>query len=186
MKSTVPATLVLSVSVPNRVISRMPDSPAVRRRQLSALPAPSEVTMPPPVTTTIGRPALSRMAAMCSPASFICPRLTGRAGGRFNDRRAITSPARPSGSRLADLYLTLQEGSQDDMKTISRVYGAPVMARSDGSRVGNKVPHGYNVNAEKPFWSAAPPAAAVPERATAEAAMGYEPTFRHESLGCLR
>jgi hypothetical protein len=64
MKSTVPATLVFSESVPNRVIFRMPDSPAVRRRQLSLLPAPSEVTRPLPVTTTIGRPALSRMLPM--------------------------------------------------------------------------------------------------------------------------
>ena len=37
----------------------MPDSPAVSFAQLSVLPAPSEVTTPRPVTTTIGRPNLS-------------------------------------------------------------------------------------------------------------------------------
>src|SRR5207245_8881437 len=80
MKSTVPATLVLRHSVPNRVIFRIPDSPAVRRRQLSDLPAPSEVTRPPPVTTTIGRPALSRMLPMCSPDSLSLPCLIGMGG----------------------------------------------------------------------------------------------------------
>ena len=42
-----------------RVMARMPDSPAVSLAQLSVLPAPSEVTTPRPVTTTIGRPILS-------------------------------------------------------------------------------------------------------------------------------
>src|SRR5215475_2586510 len=78
MKSTVPATLVLRPSVPNRVIWRIPDSPAVRRRQLSDLPAPSEVTRPLPVTTTIGRPALSRMLPMCSPVSLLLACFTGK------------------------------------------------------------------------------------------------------------
>jgi hypothetical protein len=35
----------------------MPDVPAVSFCQLSALPMPSEVTTPRPVTTTTGRPA---------------------------------------------------------------------------------------------------------------------------------
>src|SRR5258708_19297116 len=78
MKSTVPATVVLRPSVPNRVICRIPDSPAVRRRQLSDLPAPSDVTRPPPVTTTIGRPALSRMLPMCSPDSLQLACFTGQ------------------------------------------------------------------------------------------------------------
>src|SRR6266849_3716237 len=58
MKSTVPATLVLRPSVPNRVISRIPDSP--------------------PVTTTIGRPALSRMLPMYSPDSLQLACFTGQ------------------------------------------------------------------------------------------------------------
>src|SRR6266849_1131255 len=90
MKSTVPATLVLRPSVPNRVIFRIPDSPAVRRRQLSALPAPSEVTRPPPVTTTIGRPALSRMLPMCAPDSLWFPCFTGQGG--LNKRRSVDDP----------------------------------------------------------------------------------------------
>ena len=45
---------------------RMPDSPAVSFFQLSVLPAPSEVMTPMPVTTTIGRPNLSRVAVMYS------------------------------------------------------------------------------------------------------------------------
>ncbi len=52
-----PAIVVFSPSVGKRVIVRMPDSPAVSFVQLSVLPAPSDVTMPMPVTTTIGRPA---------------------------------------------------------------------------------------------------------------------------------
>src|SRR5215467_13076679 len=92
MKSTVPATLVLRPSVPNRVIARIPDSPAVRRCQLSTLPAPSEVTRPLPVTTAIGRPALSRMLPMCSPASLL---RCDRAG--LYTRRAVDTPSRRSG-----------------------------------------------------------------------------------------
>jgi hypothetical protein len=52
-----PAIVVFRPSVGKRVMVWMPDSPAVSFAQLSALPAPSEVTMPMPVTTTIGRPA---------------------------------------------------------------------------------------------------------------------------------
>ena len=60
-KSTVPAIVVFSPSIGKRVTVRMPDSPAVSLAQLSALPAPSDVTMPMPVTTTIGLPKLSRV-----------------------------------------------------------------------------------------------------------------------------
>src|SRR5260221_3008100 len=101
MKSTVPATLVLRPSVPNLVISRIPDSPAVRRRQLSDLPAPSDVTRPPPVTTTIGRPALSRMLPMYSPDSLQLACFTGQ-GGRFNKRRSVKRPVRPFRRPLPD------------------------------------------------------------------------------------
>src|SRR5947209_1114967 len=66
-KSTVPAIVDLKPSIGKRVTVRMPDSPAVSFAQLSVLPAPSEVTMPMPVTTTIGRPSLSRGAVMFSP-----------------------------------------------------------------------------------------------------------------------
>ena len=55
-KSTVPAMRVLRWSVGKRVIGWMPERPEVSAAQLSALPTPSEVTMPMPVTATIGRP----------------------------------------------------------------------------------------------------------------------------------
>src|ERR1700726_4879814 len=66
-KSTVPAIVVFSASMGKRVMVRIPDSPAVSFAQLSVLPAPSEVTIPMPVTTTIGLPNLSRGVAMLSP-----------------------------------------------------------------------------------------------------------------------
>ena len=71
-KSTVPAIVVLRPSMGKRVMVRMPDSPAVSFFQLSDLPAPSEVTTPMPVMTTIGLPNLSRGAVMASP-SAPCP-----------------------------------------------------------------------------------------------------------------
>ena len=67
-KSTVPAMVDFSPSIGKRVTVRMPDSPAVSLRQLSSLPAPSDVTTPMPVTTTIGLPNLSRGADMDFPA----------------------------------------------------------------------------------------------------------------------
>ena len=42
---------------------RMPEWPAVSARQLSCLPAPSEVSTPMPVTTTTGRPRLIEIRA---------------------------------------------------------------------------------------------------------------------------
>jgi hypothetical protein len=67
-KSTVPAIVVFRPSIGKRVTVRMPDSPAVSLAQLSSLPAPSDVTTPIPVTTTIGLPNLSRGAVMMSPS----------------------------------------------------------------------------------------------------------------------
>src|SRR5688572_2869164 len=52
MKSTEPAIVVRKPSTGKRVMRWMPESPAVRRRQLSATPMPSEVIMPMPVTAT--------------------------------------------------------------------------------------------------------------------------------------
>src|SRR5882757_10805379 len=69
-KSTVPAMVVFSPSIGKRVTVRMPDSPAVSFVQLSSLPAPSEVTTPMPVTTTIGLSSLSRGAAMIPPSNW--------------------------------------------------------------------------------------------------------------------
>src|SRR3569832_2744021 len=66
-KSTVPAIVVFSPSTGKRVMVRIPDSPATSFAQLSALPLPSEVMMPMPVTTTTGRPSLSRSAVMDPP-----------------------------------------------------------------------------------------------------------------------
>src|ERR1700759_2532574 len=85
-KSTVPAIVVFSPSVGKRVMVRMPDSPAVSFFQLSALPAPSEVTTPMPVTTTIGLPNLSRVAVMFPP-SLPKPLLDG-----FDQRHALAAP----------------------------------------------------------------------------------------------
>src|SRR5665647_3840298 len=62
----VPAMRVFRPSVGKRVMARMPDSPAVSLAQLSVLPAPSEVTTPRPVTTTIGRPILSFVDDICA------------------------------------------------------------------------------------------------------------------------
>src|SRR6202047_1887638 len=66
-KPTVPAIVVFKPSMGKRVTVRMPDTPAVSFAQLSVLPAPSDVTTPIPVTTTIGLPNLSRGAVMISP-----------------------------------------------------------------------------------------------------------------------
>ena len=79
-KSISPAMVVLSPSTGNRLMRWMPDSPAVSFAQLSALPAPSEVTMPMPVTTTTGRPALSRWEDIS--VSFC----------RFDERHALAAP----------------------------------------------------------------------------------------------
>ncbi len=65
-KSTLPAIVVLRPSLAKRVMRWMPDSPAVSLAQLSAFPAPSEVMTPMPVTTTTGRPFLSRADAISS------------------------------------------------------------------------------------------------------------------------
>src|SRR5438309_1530897 len=65
MKSTVPAIVVLRPSLAKRVMRWMPDSPAVSLAQLSALPAPSEVITPMPVTTTTRCPLLPH-APQCS------------------------------------------------------------------------------------------------------------------------
>src|SRR5712671_6748870 len=81
-KSTLPAIVVLRPSLAKRVMRWMPDSPAVSFAQLSALPAPSEVMTPMPVTTTIGRPCLSRAVVILQPPSF----------HRFDQRHAFTAP----------------------------------------------------------------------------------------------
>src|SRR5215471_13439122 len=88
-KSMVPATLVFNPSVEKRVIARIPDSPAVRRRQFSLFPAPSDVMIPIPVTTTMGRPALSRVACMFlgSPRSI----------DGFDERHALAPPVPDAG-----------------------------------------------------------------------------------------
>jgi hypothetical protein len=67
-KSIVPAIVDFKPSIGKRVTVRMPDSPAVSFAQLSVLLAPSDVTMPMPVTTTIGLPKLSRGADIIPPS----------------------------------------------------------------------------------------------------------------------
>ena len=69
LDGTVPAIVVFRPSIGKRVMVRMPDSPATSLLQFSALPAPSEVTMPIPVTTTMGRPNLSRTLIL-SPVAY--------------------------------------------------------------------------------------------------------------------
>ena len=69
-KSIVPAIVDFRPSIGKRVTVWMPDSPAVSLAQLSVLLAPSDVTMPMPVTTTIGLPKLSRGAVMMFPVSM--------------------------------------------------------------------------------------------------------------------
>src|SRR6185437_3318531 len=76
-KSIAPAMRVLSPSVGKRLMVRMPDSPAASLAQLSVLPAPSEVTTPRPVTTTIGRPILSLVLAICALLSRSGPAAPG-------------------------------------------------------------------------------------------------------------
>ncbi len=63
-KSTAPAIVVRSPASGKRLIRRMPDWPAVSRAQLSSNPWPSEVSTPMPVTTTTGRPWLSKSRAI--------------------------------------------------------------------------------------------------------------------------
>src|SRR6266446_2143942 len=144
MKSTVPATLVFSESVPNRVIFRIPDSPAVRRRQLSALPAPSEVTRPLPVTTTTGRPALSRMLPMCSPGLSVAPVVHWGGRGRF-DRAALPSvPSASSDDRYQITGMTPRRLSPKPRCLINLASGAlqhhPVCALRAPDRIGEARP----------------------------------------------
>ena len=99
-KSTVPAMRVLRPSVGKRVMARMPDSPAVSLAQLSALPAPSEVTTPMPVTTTTGRPALSLVDDMArSPSAD--PLRPARGLRRANARRRSPAPGSTARSSAA-------------------------------------------------------------------------------------
>src|SRR5262245_47184920 len=86
MKSMVPAMRVLRPSVEIRVISWMPDSPAVSLRQLSSRPAPSDVMTPMPVTTTIGRPAWSVFAIAVSPSV-----------DRFDESETLAAPMPDAG-----------------------------------------------------------------------------------------
>src|SRR5579872_108100 len=65
----------------------MPDSPAVSFAQLSVLPAPSEVTTPRPVTTTIGRPNLSLPAAIVRYSS----------ADAFDQRKTFAAPMPDAG-----------------------------------------------------------------------------------------
>ena len=83
----VPAMRVFRPSVGKRVIVLMPDSPAVSLAQLSALPAPSEVTTPRPVTTTSGRPILSLPVVI-----FRSP-----SANSFDQRETFASPVSDAG-----------------------------------------------------------------------------------------
>src|SRR5262249_57936680 len=95
-KSTVPAMRVFSPSVEKRLIARMPDLPAVSFCQLSLLPAPSGVTTPMPVTTTTGRPDLSRNDAMRDSRHSLLARVR-HSVDRFDEREAFASPVPDAG-----------------------------------------------------------------------------------------
>src|SRR6202047_1462618 len=86
-KSTVPAMVVFRPSIGKRVTVRMPEQPALSFAQLSVLPAPSEVTTPMPVTTTIGLPNLSRGAVMFSP-----PVKSPSSPNRLDERHPFAAP----------------------------------------------------------------------------------------------
>src|SRR5262245_3891873 len=85
-KSIAPAMVVFNPSVGKRRIGLMPDIPAVSFCQFSALPAPSDVTTPMPVTTTSGRPALSCVDSMFLPSRQ-----------RFDQRHAFAAPVTDAG-----------------------------------------------------------------------------------------
>jgi hypothetical protein len=95
-KSTVPAMVVRSASVGNRLMRRMPDCPAVSLRQLSAMPVPSEVTTPMPVTAAgaptvvpLGEDAISFSLSVLTPqrASISARRPTAPCLRRANGQR---------------------------------------------------------------------------------------------------
>ena len=85
MKSTVPAMVVRSPSMGNRLIRLMPERPDDSAFQLSSLPWPSEVRTPVPVTT-IDRPSVAVQIAVrhcSSPCSTtLTPTLSASARGR--------------------------------------------------------------------------------------------------------
>ncbi len=72
---------------------RMPDSPAVRRFQLSALPVPSGETTPIPVMTTTGRPFVSALIP-CFIDSLNPPVRSAPVLRRASDRRWSRPPGR--------------------------------------------------------------------------------------------
>src|SRR5574340_729941 len=77
----VPAMRVFRPAVAKRVMLWMPDSPAVSFAQSSGLAAPSDVTMPVPVTTTTGRPCLSFAVAIVVSSA-----------GRLDNRQTFAAP----------------------------------------------------------------------------------------------
>ena len=90
---------------------RMPDSPAVSFAQLSVLPAPSEVTTPMPVTTTIGLPNLSRGAVMFSPSVEPAPCSLDR----LDQGHAFAPPvAGPDHDNLGRRLRTFQSPARSD------------------------------------------------------------------------
>src|SRR5690242_21438522 len=91
-KSTVPAMVVRSASVGNRLMRRMPDCPAVSLRQLSSMPVPSEVTIPTPVTAT-GAPAVVPLGedAISFSLSVLTPQ-RGLSAHRVQQRHAFAAP----------------------------------------------------------------------------------------------
>jgi len=129
-------------STGKRVTVRMPDSPAVSLAQLSPLPAPSEVTMPMPVTTTIGLPNLSRGAVVMiypinpalwfehlKPGEYLRPSMTGPKtafsvkGTNFStfsplDRSAETARRRGGDDVFSEGWGTVRRDAVKPMRTI--------------------------------------------------------------------
>src|SRR5207249_3475945 len=110
MKSMVPAMRVLRPSVGNRVMTRMPDSPAVSFCQFSALPTPSDVMMPMPVTTT-WRQVCSRLGVMRF--TFVdC----------FDQRQPLAAPMADAGDdhlRRRSIHRTFETGRVEGRKDLS-------------------------------------------------------------------
>ena len=119
---------------------RMPDSPAVSFAQLSVLPAPSEVTTPMPVTTTIGLPDLSRGAVMISPVDAAPCQLD-----RFDQGHAFAPPvagSRPpqSGSARPDISTSSPVGSLGG-NSAPREIDSAASARPSGNCVSSVWPN---------------------------------------------
>src|SRR5437763_17091082 len=111
MKSTVPAIVVLRPSLAKRVMRWMPDSPTVSLAQLSALPTPSEVITPMPITTTTDVIQVSSADCFDKRHALSAPVTDGRDCDPME--RAFILPFDPRGiRRRAQLFATEHKGGK--------------------------------------------------------------------------